>query len=453
MPALTPGGNDRHGRGARRAHGYHAPVPRLVLLLLVATCGCRVSFDKHTHRGGFPPRQNVEVSAVVWSADEELGRLVLAAAAANPTVARAVALDEAAVAAAAGCTGGGCPDRQQERCAQAAAQGADYLLVPSARVDYDQDFVCTRHAGLLDTLANPKGGDCKGGRYENHRTAVSFELEVHDVGLCRRVQGITWHELVEGEEQVSRPVAEELLAREVPRRVRAFPFPWQAEIEAPGPAARARVAAAPDPPRTGDVLATFRGRDFLGLSRVAGASDQAIEVRPLTCCFRHEAGDVLQERGPYRLVDLGVGASATVLDRGGDRSILGGVAWHLHSYPIVGGWLFGLSGDVVGRDRARAYLTTAEAGHVWKTIPGLDLSVLIGAGIAVAEHTAGPTDPSVAAHATAAVALTFNPMPWWYLQLRAGYLHSTGLGDLDGTGADAAIRGPLGRLGVGIEFH
>ena len=441
------------GAAPGRPPGYHAPVPKLVLLLLVATCGCRLSFDKHTHRGGFPPRQNVEVSAVVWSTDEELGRTVLAAARANPTVARVAVLDEAAIQAAAGCTGGGCPDRPQARCDQAAAQGADYLLVPSARVDYDQDFVCTRPPGLLDLLDNPKGGECKGGRYENQRTAVSFELEVHDVGLCRRVQGITWHELVDGEEEVSRPEAEALLAREVPRRVGAFPFPWQAQVEAPGPAARARVAAAPDPPRTGDVLATFRGRDYLGLSRVSGSSDRTIEVRPLTCCFRHQAGDVLQQRGPYRLVDLGVGASATALQLGGDSSVLAGVAWHLHSYPIVGGWLFGLSGDVVGRDRTRAYLTTAEAGHVWKTVPGLDLSVLVGAGIAVAEHTAGPTDPSVAAHATAAVGLTFNPMPWWYVQLRAGYVHSASFGDLDGTGADAAVRGPLGRLGVGIEFH
>lgn len=407
--------------------------------ILVVVGGCRLSFDKAEHGGGFPPRANSEARAALYASSPELAAMVLAALRANPTLAQVELLDDSAA-----------DTERHERCRQLAIRGVDYLLYASGGVEFDRSFVCDRYDyDLLDMKAD---SECVDGHWEDERATARFDLTVIDTGFCSPAPGVHAVEVIAGPEESSRPEAEALVARMVAHELNELSFPWQARIVAAGAPARAEAPSTDERVAPGLVLATFRGRDYLGLSRAESIPGAGLGVTPMSCCFSLQPGDVVQQRDSYHLIDVGLGAAAASLSaEGRGRRLAAGAYWHLRRYRIGGGFVGGVSGSTVGADGDRVSIFTLEGGYLFKLVPGLDLAALAGAGVGVAES--GDRDQVPGAHLRAAAAFTFNPMPWWYLQLELGALLSSRYGDRLDDGFSLALRTPTATLGLGLEFH
>lgn len=172
----------------------------------------------------------------------------------------------------------------------------------------------------------------------------------------------------------------------------------------------------------------------------------------MSCCFSLQPGDAIQRRDSYHLIDVGVGVAAASLSaEGADRRLATGIASHLRRYRIGGGVAVGVSvGTVRAGDQAVSTFTL-EGGYLFKLVPGLDLAVLAGVGAGVASVVAADDVPG--AHLSATAAFTWNPTPWWYLQLDVGGIASTRYGDRFDDGFSLALRTPAASLGLGLEFH
>lgn len=416
----------------------------IALMFFIGNCAvaCRFSFDKQRVHGGFGPRGSAEVKVMVWASDDALATTVALAAESNASI------DKVQVAGAA-LRDSKLSPYPEAHCALARDAGANYLLHASTDVSYHQTYVCTQYRGILKSLVSQDREECVEGHYANQHTTYSFTLALLDTAACRKAPGILFEQVVSGPEEFSRPEAEELLSQAVPAKVREFSFPWQANVQHRGPPARAQIPATSDETNAGDILASFRGDDYLGLSRVKSVSPGELRVEPLSCCFDLEVNDALQQRGLYHLVDIGVGVSATRLT-GADDALLVGPGWHLRGYALTGGLVLGLSGDLLVHDESSVILNNLEIGWLWKLFPGLDAAAMLAGGFG-AYGTEG-RETQIGAHASAFAALTYNPLPWLYLQLEGGYLYSSDYVD-QGPRAERFIRAPIARFNLGLELH
>ena len=424
-----------------RSQAMQVRYTLLVFALLGAASGCRFSFDKAQMHGGFGPRRNQQVQLLVLESEDEVGKEFVAGWQSNPDVGRVMVLSVSEARDLENCSH--CTSRLQPYCEKLAELGVDYFVESDSSVQYEQTFVCERYELSLSTK---KPETCSSGHFDNQHTKAELRFDIIDAHRCQRVQGGSWSTVVQGEKAVSYETGQGELRRQSRLLASHFSFPKQGALSV---SAEGQLVADTDfELQEGQVLAAFRGYDYLGLTR-AEQGAHGLSVEPLSCCFDPRAGDVIQQRGSYHLVDITVGMSSTLSEVNGSKSLAAGLHSHLRYSSIVGGIVWGVSGDLLGRGGQRMSQGTLELGYQLKPLPGIELLAALSGGV---RHVVddGTTNSEVGGVLGAVVGMRWNPQNYWFVGGEVQLARDVGLSS---TMHFVASNAPLARFYVGLELH
>lgn len=418
-----------------------ALVTALVCVALVG--GCRFSFDKQESFGGFLPRLHAEVRLLVLESEHAGAEENAKTWHANATVdgVELLSRDEARLLRES-CKTRPCINPLQPLCEAATARDHAYLIEYSSSADYSATFVCTKEESILS-----KSPKCVRGHEEDQQTTANIEVQIIDARRCERIKTSQWTQVVLGAKAESLPEAERLIPEAAARMAREFAFPEQAQLVA---SADGDVVAAPGSQvleQDGQLLAAFREADYLGLARARRAGRDGLTIEPMSCCFTPRPGDQVQERAPYHLIDFNVAVAMAVQDN--SRDLAGGLHLHVRRYPVIGGLVFGLSGDLIYGGTHILSMGNLEFGYQFKPIPGIELLAAATGGLGALQDEED-TSSQLGAQIGALGGINWNPHNWWYLGLELNFMHVFA----DEAGArflDPRI--PIARMSVGLEFH
>ncbi len=412
-------------------------LPLLAILLVLG--GCRFSLDKSDMHGGFGPRWNKQVQLLVVDTESEVGLELIAGWKSNSQVGKVVVLSSDEAKKIADCPS--CTTVLQPFCDELVRRGDDYFVTSHFSVQYNQSFVCDRYKFSIS-----RNSSCASGHFEDQSTLAQASFDIIDAHRCRQVQGDQFSFVVHGEKKVSYPLAQDKVLRWARRLTSSFSFPKQGRLSA-----TTEGQLAPDADfelREGQVLAAFRNYNYLGLAR-AKKGVHGLSVTPLSCCFEPQAGDVIQERGPYHLLDLTLGLSTGLSEIGGNKFLAVGMHSHLRRSSIVGGVMLGISGDLFARKTQRMSQANLEFGYDFKPVPGIE--VLTAATIGVRRVIDDSTTRSeVGPTLGALVGAKWTPQNFWYIGLE---MHLTRAFGLSSNMEFLARNTPVGRFTLGFEFH
>ena len=343
---------------------------RLLLLSLVALCGCRAALGG-SHEGVPARPSSDEIRVVVVSpGDPHADALAIA-------LDKVLAADARIAPSPASAPATMPTSSPSDPCAAARAVDATYMLRPHVESAVDAAVRCVR-----EKLTLSKNGECAEYADDTDRVRVTAGVAVMDVRTCATVGlDVTVTETVVSDDH------DAAIAAVVTKAIAALQakplFPAQgrvASVDAHG----ARMDIADADVHVDDVFVAYRGEERVGRVIVTHVAPDHATLEGLSGGIEPRAGDALVPRGRMswwelapRLVWIGKSEYQSS-DTGASGPGAVGFGLQLRRSPTGSGLIAGIAGDVVAASDGTGKFGGVEAGWRLRAAPSASLGVIGG---------------------------------------------------------------------------